>query len=309
MCVYCFYNLLQSFLPPPNSPPSLCMFPQDRKIKCSVYRVAGPIPVNNYILFPTTSTQSLRLTGHFFYLVFRPTPGWFFVMHLDLATEDGLSVRISLSNLYKCFKKSATWAQLPLVYSEKTGEAVLVCSSERENESESLSQPAPENSRWTFLALDLQAMVFELFRNHYAHVKTVKLCANMTVKGAYTSDIKYCPDSHTAGDQNGIQSAAIEPVPREMSLPVRKGMNFTDVYCIVRYPSSVEMERVDVGMAKRSPLQRRENTNAVVSLGQGVVKEREEQNEELVHQRPTHAKQKKGRSKKVSAVNNVLYLI
>ena len=130
-------------------------------------------------------------------------------------------------------------------------------------------KPAPENSRWTFLALDLQAMVFELFRNHYAHVKTVKLCANMTVKGAYTSDIKYCPDSHTAGDQNGIQSAAIEPVPREMSLPVTKGMNFTDVYCIVRYPSSVEMERVDVGVAKRSPLQRRENTNAVVSLSQG----------------------------------------
>ena len=86
VCVYCF----QSFLSPPNSPPSLCMFPQDRKIKCSVYRIAGPIPVNNYILFPTTSTQSLRLTGHFFYLVFRPTPGWFFVMHLDLATEDGL---------------------------------------------------------------------------------------------------------------------------------------------------------------------------------------------------------------------------
>ena len=32
-----------------------------------------------------------------------------------------------------------------------------------------------------------------------------------------------------------------------------------------------------MGVAKRSPLQRRENTNAVVSLGQGVVKEREEQ--------------------------------
>ena len=83
---------------------------------------------------------------------------------------------------------------------------------------------APENSRWTFLALDLQAMVFELFRSHYyAHVKTVKLCANMTVKGAcaYTSDIRYFPETHI-GDWNGIQSAAIEPVPREMSLPVTK---------------------------------------------------------------------------------------
>ena len=55
VCVYCF----QSFLSPPNSPPSLCMFPQDRKIKCSVYRIAGPIPVNNYILFPLLPTTSL----------------------------------------------------------------------------------------------------------------------------------------------------------------------------------------------------------------------------------------------------------
>ena len=94
-------------------------------------------------------------------------------------------------------------------FSEKTGEAVLVCSSERENEFESLSQPAPENSRWNFLALDLQAMVFELFRSHYyAHVKTVKLCANMTVKGdvhAYTSDIRYFPETHI-GDWNPVSS-------------------------------------------------------------------------------------------------------
>ena len=170
------------------------MFPQDRKTSdplSTVHSWSNSLPTT-IASFPPSLGNRFRLTGHFRYLVFRPTPGWFFVMHLDLATEDGLSVRISLSNLYKCFKKSATWAQLPLVYSEKTGEAFLVCSSERENESESLSQPAPENSRWTFLALDLQAMVFELFRNHYAHVKTVKLCANMTVKGAYTSDIKYC---------------------------------------------------------------------------------------------------------------------
>ena len=94
-------------------------------------------------------------------------------------------------------------------FSEKTGEAVLVCSSERENEFESLSQPAPENSRWNFLALDLQAMVFELFRSHYyAHVKTVKLCANMTVKGdvhAYTSDIRYFPETRI-GDWNPVSS-------------------------------------------------------------------------------------------------------
>ena len=219
-------------------------------------------------------------------------------MHLDLATEDGLSVRISLSNLYKSFKQSSTWAQLPLVYSEKTGEAFLVSS---EKESELLSQPAPENSRWTFLALDLQAMVFDLFHSHYAHVKTLKLCANMIVKGAYTSDIRYCPETHTTNDQHGIQPTALEPVPREMSLPVTKGMSFTDVYCIVRYPSPfTEMERVNLRMEKRSPLKRKENTNMVVPLGQGVLKEREEQKEEeLVRQRPAQIKQKKGRSKKV----------
>ena len=69
-----------------------------------------------------------------------------------------------------------------------------------------------------------------------------------------------------------------------MSLPVTKGMNFTDMYCIVHYSSS-ETERVDADIAKKSQLQRRE-INKEVSSWQGVSEgERRGEQDEVIRQR------------------------
>jgi len=53
--------------------------------------------------------------------------------------------------------------------------------------------PAPLNTRWTVLCLDLNDILGVYVNRRYAYVKSVKLCANMTVKNIFTSDTYYVP--------------------------------------------------------------------------------------------------------------------
>ena len=97
-----------------------------------MYRITGSIPAGNYIQFPRTSTQSLSLTGRYLYILFKPISGKYFVAHIDVATEDGLAIRISFSNLFKEFKSTSTWLQFPFVPRPPPGsvdEAILASSS------------------------------------------------------------------------------------------------------------------------------------------------------------------------------------
>ena len=93
-----------------------------------MYKISGSVPAGNYIQIPKTSSQSLGLTGRFMYLMFKPTPSKYFVVHIDVAANDGLIIRISFSNLFKEFKGTSTWLQFPFVchaargsISDKTG--------------------------------------------------------------------------------------------------------------------------------------------------------------------------------------------
>jgi len=88
---------------------------QDKTLKATIYRISGSVPAANYIQLPHTSTQSLGLTGRYFYLLFKPTPAKYFVVHLDVATQDGMVVRMSFSNLFREFKLTSTWLQFPFV--------------------------------------------------------------------------------------------------------------------------------------------------------------------------------------------------
>lgn len=83
-----------------------------------MYKIAGSIPAGNFIQFPKSSSQSLNLTGRHIYLLLRPLACKYFVIHLELVTGEGLLVRLSFSNLFKEFKSSSTWLQLPFVTSE-----------------------------------------------------------------------------------------------------------------------------------------------------------------------------------------------
>ena len=90
-------------------------------MKGTVYRITGSIPASNFIQFPRTSTQSLGLTGRYLYCLLRPIAGKYFVVHVDVATEDGLTIRISFSNMFKEFKSTSTWLQFPFVSSPPPG--------------------------------------------------------------------------------------------------------------------------------------------------------------------------------------------
>ena len=88
---------------------------QDRTLKSTVYRITGSIPAGNYIQLPKTSSQSLGLTGRYVYFLFKPIASKYFVIHIDVATQDGLIIRISFSNLFKEFKSTSTWLQFPFI--------------------------------------------------------------------------------------------------------------------------------------------------------------------------------------------------
>uniref|UniRef100_A0A667XPV8 WD repeat domain 90 n=1 Tax=Myripristis murdjan TaxID=586833 RepID=A0A667XPV8_9TELE len=176
----------------------------DKTLKCSVLRIKGPVPASNYILIPKSSSQSLGLTGHYFYLLFRPTPAKYFVVHLDVAAEEGQVVRVSFSNMFKEFKSTATWLQFPFLY---------------------LVGPAPSMVRWTCLMLDLQYILSVYLSRCHSHLKSIKLCANMSVKNMFTTDLILSSFSLPFGTG---------PMPRDMSFPVPNGDHWHDLYDYIR---------------------------------------------------------------------------
>ncbi|XP_016518793.1 WD repeat-containing protein 90 isoform X1 [Poecilia formosa] len=208
----------------------------DRTLRCPVFSIKGPVPTNSYILVPKSSHQSLGLTGRYFYLLFRPTPGKYFMVHLDVAVEEGQVVRISFSNMFKEFKSTATWLQFPFlcgaakdsVY-EKTSRSAR----------QGLVGPAPDSVRWTCLMIDLCFTLTFYLNRHHAHLKSVKLCANMAVKNMFTSDLLLDPAvTFSEAKLRGLSACrGTGPIPREMSFPVPKGGSWNDFYDHVKFPS------------------------------------------------------------------------
>ena len=193
-----------------------------------MYRISGSIPSGNYIQLPKTSSQSLGLTGQFLFLVFRPQSSKCFVIHLEVATATGLAIRISFSNLFKEFKSTSTWLQLPFTadsYEDNAG----TLGKER-----CPARPSPASARWTLLVLDLRSILSHHLHTKFAYLKNVKICANLFIKNIFTSDIEYSP---VLADTTNGQTRAL---PREMALPLTKGQDFSDVYNYIRFPSQVD---------------------------------------------------------------------
>lgn len=173
----------------------------NKTLKCPVFRIRGAVPANSCILIPKNSNQSLGLTGRFFYLLFRPTPGKFFVVHLDVAAEEGVVVRISFSNMFKEFKSTATWLQFPFLCGAAKDS---VYDNTSKSARHGLVGPAPSSVRWTCLMLDLQHTLSVYVNRCYSHLKSIRLCANMSVKNVFTSDLLLDP-----GEKQDICQAII----------------------------------------------------------------------------------------------------
>uniref|UniRef100_A0A3Q3FWX8 CFA20 domain-containing protein n=1 Tax=Kryptolebias marmoratus TaxID=37003 RepID=A0A3Q3FWX8_KRYMA len=208
----------------------------DKTLKCPVFRIKGPVPANSYILVPKNTNHSLGLTGRYFYLLFRPTPGKYFMVHLDVTVEEGQVVRISFSNMFKEFKSTATWLQFPFLCGAAK-DSVYECTSRTAKHG--MVGRAPTSVRWTCLMMDLQFTLSVYLSHHYSHLKSIKLCANMAVKNMFTSDLLLDPGvSFSEAKQMGLASSqGTGAMPREMSFPVPKGGSWNDLYDHIRFPS------------------------------------------------------------------------
>ncbi|XP_059181241.1 WD repeat-containing protein 90 [Centropristis striata] len=208
----------------------------EKRLKCSVFRIKGPVPASSYILVPKNSNQSLGLTGRYFYLLFRPTPDKYFVVHLDVCVEEGQVVRISFSNMFKEFKSTATWLQFPFLCGAAKDS---VYESTAKSARHGLVGPAPTSVRWTCLMLDLQYTLSVYLNRCYSQLKSIKLCANMAVKNMFTSDLLLDPGlSFSEAKMMGLASSqGTGAMPREMSYPVPKGGSWHDLYDYIRFPS------------------------------------------------------------------------
>ncbi|XP_052451971.1 WD repeat-containing protein 90 isoform X2 [Carassius gibelio] len=208
----------------------------DKNLKCSVFRIRGSIPASNYILLPKTSSQSLCLTGRYLYLLFRPSPNKHFIVHLDIAVEEGQVIRVSFSNMFKEFKSTATWLQFPFLCGAAHGSVYenTACTAKQ-----GLVGRAPPSTRWTCLTMDLHYVLSVYLNRTHSHLKSIKLCANMSVKNIITSDLLFDPGlSFSEFRQSGVMlSDCTAPMPREMCFPVPKGQRWHDLYDYIRFPS------------------------------------------------------------------------
>uniref|UniRef100_A0A3B4DWF8 WD repeat domain 90 n=1 Tax=Pygocentrus nattereri TaxID=42514 RepID=A0A3B4DWF8_PYGNA len=205
----------------------------DKTLKCSVFRIRGSIPASNFILLPRTSSQSLGFTGRYLYLLFRPGPNKYFVVHLDVAAEEGQVIRISFSNLFKEFKSTATWLQFPFQCGAAPGSLVAVCVL-------GLVGPAPVCVRWTCLMMDLRYVLSVYLNKTHSHLKSIKLCANMAIKNIMTSDLLLDP----AGM---VLPEGTAPMPREMCFPVPKGSSWHQLYDYISMKISSGQQRFFIG--------------------------------------------------------------
>uniref|UniRef100_F7DUM3 WD repeat-containing protein 90 n=1 Tax=Ornithorhynchus anatinus TaxID=9258 RepID=F7DUM3_ORNAN len=196
----------------------------DKTLKGTVYRIRGSIPASNFVQLPKTSSQSLGLTGRHVYLLFKPMPAKYFVIHLDVATEDSQVVRISFSNLFKEFKSSATWLQFP-----------FICEAPRNSENDCTAKTS--NGRWTCLQLDLNLTLALFLNRHYSHLKSIKLCANLLVKNLFTSDLLFDPGAGARRAKLALPGSSA--MPREMAFPVSKGQSWHDRYTFIRWAQQV----------------------------------------------------------------------
>uniref|UniRef100_A0A8C2XN72 CFA20 domain-containing protein n=1 Tax=Cyclopterus lumpus TaxID=8103 RepID=A0A8C2XN72_CYCLU len=222
----------------------------DKRLKCSVFRIRGPVPANSYILVPKNGNQSLGLIGRYFYLLFRPAPGKSFVVHLDVSVEEGQVVRISFSNMFKEFKSTATWLQFPFLCGAAKDS---VYESTAKSARHGLVGPAPTSVRWTCLMLDLQYTLSVYLNRCYSQVKSIKLCANMAVKNMFTSDLLLDPGEKFQDDGSGFFSGT-GPMPRDMSYPVPKGGSWHDLYDYIRSPIREESSCVNFSKPFKDPV-------------------------------------------------------
>lgn len=121
------------------------------------------------LLTPTTTTPPLLLL----LLRVKFEPKALFAIHLEIATTDGNTCRVSVGNIFK-----------PENLKKKSGCVQY-----------NLRDPP---STWALLSLDLPAAAAEVAgpaaaatAARFSHLKSIQMCSTLTVRGAFTSDLRF----------------------------------------------------------------------------------------------------------------------
>ena len=144
---------------------------------CQVYTIQGAVPASHYLSY---KTGTVVLKGGYVYVCMLGLVGRPYVFHLYLVCDNSNLQRISCSNMYTEPRMTATGLQLP----------------------------GPVDRRWQFLAFDVNALL-ALYTSGFAvyrGLRGVELCANLSVRGVYSSD----------------HPMAWEHLPRRMRMPIPK---------------------------------------------------------------------------------------
>ena len=179
---------------------------------------------------PKLSGQSLGLTGRYMYFLFKPVPNKCFSLHIDIATVEKVSLRVSFSNLFKELKVTSTWLQFPYVIHAPRGSVY----EKAEINARDLTGSAPPITKWTILCIDLIGLTQTYSSRTFQSVRGYKLCANMLVKNVITSDLLYEPGITHAEARLRSAGAAF---PRELAFPCEKHDSWHLLYDYVSFPS------------------------------------------------------------------------
>jgi len=141
----------------------------DRLIGRQVYRISGAVPAVNYVEVPSKRVWSLGLTGRYLYLQLRvPDPEKYFMLHIEVVTASGLSIRFSFSNMFSEFKSIGRVLKIPMGW---------------------------VGQRFCIVALDLKGVLEHWTSYTFYALKSVQLCSMLIFRAMFTSDIMYGPEN------------------------------------------------------------------------------------------------------------------
>jgi WD40 repeat protein len=173
----------------------------DKSIGKQVFKIRGRTAATNFIEVPARSEEyakssGLALTGQFVYIQVRAVPQKLVTFHMDVITNERQLLRFSFSSMFSTPRFVGNLLRLPLAL----------------------------GSEWTVLAVDVPTILQQhtdgkFTSGSFSMVKGFVLGATASVRGIYTSDQIYDPES----------------LPRDMSLPLNSsnsasGKSWQDVY-------------------------------------------------------------------------------
>jgi hypothetical protein len=146
---------------------------QDKVLGRKVLRLTGSVMAANSVQLPK-APLSLGLTGRYMLIQLRGFPERYYVFHVQVNTQEGVTATLSFGSLYKDLHVPTS---LRILTRQRSGNVVQV--------------PLNLSGKWTCLTIDLVACVERWCNMKFASVRMLKFCSELLVRNVLTSDRVY----------------------------------------------------------------------------------------------------------------------